>query len=97
MSLLSFISLVALFVLGFYFRPLCSGVRKRFLRQTAPVMVPDGESSREQYQRYKEKLALEPVLPPLNSTPEEIERFGQLSPTVQRQVIQARKQIGLDG
>lgn len=56
-----------------------------------------GESAREQYQRYKEKLNLKPVPAPVGTSPDAVIRFNKLSPEVQRKVIAARKERGLDG
>ena len=97
MSLLSFISLIAVFLLGFFGRPLYLITRRVLLRQRGPVVVPPGESGIQQYQRYKEGLNLMPIRPPLGISPEAAKRFSKLSPLVQRQAMAARKKAGLDG
>ena len=57
-----------------------------------------GESAREQYQRYKEsKLNLKPISAPPGTSPAAAIRFSKLTPEVQRKVIAARKERGLDG
>ena len=97
MTLLSFISLIAAFIMGFLARPLYLVARRVLLRQRGPVVVPPGESGIQQYQRYKEGLNLMPIRPPLGISPEAAERFGKLSPLVQRRAMAARKKAGLDG
>ena len=97
MLLLLYISLALL--VGWFSRPVFLYVvnRNRIrLQRKHGVEVKPGESSREQYQKYKEGLNLEPVDPPSGTPLEAAERFKKLSPMVQRQVLAARKAKGLD-
>ena len=98
MSLPLFISLLlAAFVLGLLVPKLHFVAKRALQRQRRPVVVPPGESGREQYQRYKAGLNLPPIEPPPGGSPEEAGRFRLLSPFVQRKVMVARKQAGIDG
>ena len=97
MSLLLFISLIAAFVVGLFGQKWYLVARRVVLRQRGPVVVPPGESGSQEYQRYKEGINLRPIQPPLGISLEEAQWFRKLSPLVQRQVVIARKQAGLDG
>ena len=99
MLYLLYISLALL--VGWFARPvflyLINRNRVRLQRKHG-VEVKTGESAREQYQRYKEsKLNLKPISAPPGTSPDAVIRFNKLSPEVQRKVIAARKERGLDG
>ena len=93
---LSYISLVLVgWFLGLFTRYLYRKVRAWYIGRRPDVLMLPGESGIERYQEYKKNL--QAIEPPPGTDPEAAERFKLLSPTVQRQVVGARKLLGLDG
>ena len=100
-TLLLFISIILALIVGWLSRPvflyLVNRNRVRLQRRHG-VKAKPGESASDQYQKYKEnKLNLKPIPAPVGTSPDAVIRFNKLSPEVQRKVIAARKERGLDG
>ncbi len=97
MSLLWFISIVLAFLAGLLSQRLILIARQAILQRRGLVVVPPGESSNDQYQRYKAAKNLKLLPAPKGSSLEATKRWNKLGPLVQRQVIAARKKAGIDG